>query len=230
MSTLVGPGAIGFAGHTSDFYTTPYPHKPGDKGRDKRGNEYLFVDFSATVYAATLVQITGDNQASPLLGTAFIGARVGVVMGGLTTTDSGMTSNNGGWVQVYGVHFGVQTSHASDGFSSDNTVAYIAAAQTSVSSPSGTLTLFVQGSGTSIAQTSVDPIRIHGLWVLNPTEVSNLQDVPSDWGYTSGASGPVSVQFGVSAATSAFTGQAYPVFLNYPYVTGMNEPFGLATS
>ena len=45
MSQLVGPGAIAEAGATSIIFSTPFPHKPGDKGRDKDGNEYVAVQY-----------------------------------------------------------------------------------------------------------------------------------------------------------------------------------------
>ena len=47
MPFLVGP-AQGFGGPTSEVFTTPFPHQPGEKGRDKDGNEYLFVEFITT--------------------------------------------------------------------------------------------------------------------------------------------------------------------------------------
>lgn len=233
MSTLVGPGAIGFAGNTSDFYTTPFPHKPGDKGRDKEGNEYLFVDFTAPVFYGCIVQITADNLASPLLGTAREPFRVGIVAGGTATSGSGLTSDNGGWVQIYGLFYAAQTGSASGGLSSDGTVEYFAVPQASVGTPSGTFSLITQVAGTSIAGTSTDPSRIWGLWVLSPGQVSNLVNPPSAaiMGVSvSDTSGPSSVAFGVSTATSAFIGQSHAVYLNYPWVDGNSGMLGAVTS
>jgi hypothetical protein len=229
MSNLVGPGAIGFAGNTSDYYTTPYPHKPGDKGRDKDGNEYVFVDFTGTVYYGVCVQITADYKASPLLGTARDPYRVGVVCGGTATSNSGLTSDHGGWVQIYGTFWGAQTGSASGGLASDNTVAYHVVPQASVGTPSGAFSLIAQGAGTSIAQSSIDGARIWGMWVVPGAQVSNL-DMPTGAAWSSDTSGPSSTLFGVSAATSAFIGDAYVVFLNYPYTTGIAEPLSDATS
>lgn len=233
MSTLLGAGAIGFAGNTSDFYTTPFPHKPGDKGRDKEGNEFLFVDFTATVYYGCVVQITADNLASPLLGTARKPFRVGIVAGGLATTPSGLTSDHGGWVQIYGLFYAAQTGSVSDGLASDGTVEYFAVAQASVGTPSGTFSLITQAAGSSIAGTSTDNSRIWGLWVLPPDQVSNLANPPSAavMGVSvSDTSGPSSVAFTVSAPTSAFIGNSYAVFLNFPWIDGNSNFLGAVTS
>lgn len=238
MSTLAGPGAIGFAGNTSDFYTTPYPHKPGDKGRDKDGNEYLFVDYSVgPVYYGVIVGIAADNTAAPLLGTARIPLRVGIAMGGVATSASGMTSDHGGWVQVYGLHVAAQTGWTSSGLSSDGTVEYFAVPQTSVGSPTGTFSLITQAAGSSIAGTSTDNSRIWGLWVLDPAQVSNLTPFPTAAAFgasVSDTSGPTSVGLnaGVAAgtATSAFIGQTAIVFLNYPWIDGNSNFLGAVTT
>ncbi len=110
MSQLIGPGGMGQAGPTSNVWTTPFPHRPGERARDLDGNEYLFVDFTATVYFGMLVSIDSLNRATGLLGTLTEGSRVGVVVGGLASTVSNFhpTSDHGGWVQVYGVHPAVQ--------------------------------------------------------------------------------------------------------------------------
>ena len=146
MSQLVGQGPIAAAGGTSVFYTTPYPHRPGDRARDREGNEYLFVDFTGTVYYGCLVQINTSNLAAPLLGTAAEAYRVGVVCSGeaSTVSNSHPTSDHAGWVQIYGWHAAVQTGAASGGLVSDSTVAgYWCIPQTSVGTPSGTLSLIV---------------------------------------------------------------------------------------
>lgn len=226
MGQFVGPGGMGQAGPTSNFYTSPFPHAPGERARDREGNEYMFVDFTATVYFGTLVQITSTGQASPLLGTTAIGSRVGVVVGGLATTVSPNhpTSDHGGWVQIYGVHPAVQTGVASGGGASDSTVGFEVIPQTSVGTPSGVFSLVAPTdlSGASGASTSAN--IIHGMWLVPFTEVTDL----TTWPGSSGSSGPTSnnnwLTDGASqtsgANTSAFIGQTYAVFLNYPYVTG----------
>jgi hypothetical protein len=230
MAELVGPGAIGAAGATSVIFSTPFPHRPGDKARDRDGNEYVFVDFTATVYYGCVVQINSKYQAAPLLGTANRAYRVGVVCSGTPSTNNHPTSDNGGWVQVYGVHPAVQTHIASDAGVSDTAGgAYWCVAQTSVGTPSGTLAIKIQGAGTSIAQSSQDGNVIFGAWVVDFSEVTDLDN----WVGSSGASGPStmdSLNATSGAATSAFSGSSYAVFLNYPYVTGIQSPLSDATS
>ncbi len=232
MAELVGPGAIAEAGATSVYFTTPYPHHVGDKARDTEGNEYLFCDFTATVYYGCLVQITSTHLASPLLGTASIAYRVGIVCSGEATTDNHPTSDNAGWVQIYGTHPAAQTAIVSQGGAVGVSItaggAYACIPQTSVGTPSGTFCMIAQGTGTSIAQTSVDANIIYGMWVIDIGQTSDLTTFPG----TSGVTGPTSVLMGLTSGTntSAFAGGSFAVFLNYPYVTGITVPFGAATS
>lgn len=253
MPHLVGPGLIGAAGPTSNFYTTPFPHKPGDKARDKFGNEYVFVDFIGTTYYGVVVAINSEYLARPLTGSAAgvfrQPTRIGVVVGGNNTTIGNATSDNGGWVQIYGLNQATQTGAASGGLASDGTVEYVCVAQTSVGSPDGTFSVITGVAGTSIAQGSTDHPRIYGMWVVpNATsaELTSAQlEVVSDFDqngvscwHTSGASGPAS-DFSsnlsgitsVAGATSAFIGNAYAVFLNYPYMSGQLDSLdtGLTT-
>lgn len=230
MALLIGPGGnLSGGGGTSAIYSTPFPHHPGDKQRDVDGNEYVFCDFTATVYYGCLVQITSTYLASPLLGTTLLPFRVGVVMSGDPTSINHPTSDNGGWVQIYGVHPAVQTGTASGGGVSDSTVAYWCIPQTSVGTPSGTLSVIAQGAGTSIAQSSVDGNLIYNMWLVHFNETTDL----TTWSGSSGASGPTSfdvLNATSGAATSAFIGQTYAVFLNYPYVTGITVPLSDATT
>ena len=241
MAQLVGQGpSILAGGGTSAFFTTPFPHTPGDKARDTEGNEYLFVDFTATVYYGCVVQITPQCTAAPLLGTAAAAFRVGVVCGGQASTVAGdhPTSDNGGWVQVYGIHTAVQTGAASGGLVSDNTVAgYWCVPQASVGTPSGTFSVILQTAGTSIAQSSTDGNVIYNMWLIDMATVTDMNRLTTYPG-ASGASGPVSRNAAAvagggdtsGAATSAFIGQTYAVFLNYPYVLGNTVPLSDATS
>ena len=232
MAELVGPGAIGEAGATSVIFSAPFPHRPGDKARDKDGNEYVFVDFIGTTYYGCLVQIDSIHQASPLLGTTLRAFRVGVVCSGTPSSDSGNhpTSDNAGWVQIYGVHPAVQTHTGSDaGVSATVGGTYWVRPQTSVGTPSGTFGLVLQIAGTSIAQASADANVIYGMWVVDFAEVTDLPN----WVGSSGASGPSSMDVlnaTSGANTSAFSGQTYACFLNYPYVTGIAVALSDATS
>jgi hypothetical protein len=226
LAQLVGPGGMGSAGETSAIFNTPFPHKPGDKQRDTEGNEYVFCDFTATVYYGCLVQLTSNYFASPLLGTTLRPFRVGVVCSGNPSSVAGNhpTSDNGGWVQIYGVHPAVQTGSASDGLTSDGTVAYRCIPQTSVGTPSGTLSVVIQTAGSS-APTSESGNLIYGMWLVHFAEVTDL----TTWSGSSAASGPTTFDVNNAtsgAATSAFIGQTYAVFLNYPYVTGVTTAYG----
>jgi hypothetical protein len=231
MANLVGPGAFVEAGATSVMFTTPFPHKPGDKARDADGNEFVFVDFTSSTYYGCLVAINSLYEATPLLGTANV-SRVGAVVSGTPSSDAGNypTSDNGGWVQIFGVHPAVQTGCASDGgVSATGGGLYFCIPQTSVGTPSGVLALIAQGVGTSKVMSSVDGNMIWGIWVVDMGEVSSL----TTWPGSSGASGPTSVSADGATSgtnTSAFIGQTYAVFLNYPYVTGVTTPMGDAST
>ena len=232
MGHLTGP-LQAFGGATSELHTTPFPHTPGAQGSDQEGNRYLYVDFTATVYYGCLVQINSLNQAAPLLGTANSPFRVGVVMGGTASTAGNHpTSDNAGWVQIYGVHPAVQTGVVTDGgVSATVGGAYYCIPQTSVGTPSGVLALVAQATAVSIINTSTEGNIIHGMWVVDFAEVTNL----TTWPGSSGASGPTSANPPVDGATSgvatsAFIGQTYAVFMNYPYVTGTSIPLVNATS
>ena len=232
MSQLIGPGPIAAGGATSIVFATPFPHKPGEHARDNDGNEYVFVDFTANVYYGCLVQIDSTHLAAPLLGTASRPYRVGVVCSGTPSSVAGdhPTSDNGGWVQIYGVHSAVQTGIATDGaVSATAGGAYFCIPQTSVGTPSGTLSLIIQAVASSIINTSTSGNIINGMWLVDFAETSNLVTYPG----TSATSGPVSrdiLNDTSGANTSAFIGQTHAVFLNYPWVTGISVPLMDATS
>lgn len=231
MAELVGPGSIAQGGGTSVIFATP-PHAPGDKARDREGNEYVFVKFTATTYYGCLVQINSIYNAAPLLGTANRAFRVGVVCSGTASSVTGEHPVNGdyGWVQIYGVHSAVQTGMASDGgVSATAGGAYFCIPQTSVGTPTGVLSLIAQAVGVSVINTSTEGNLIYGMWVVDFAEVTDL----TTWPGSSGASGPTSrnTKDATSGAnTSAFIGQTYAVHLNYPYVTGISVPLSDADS
>jgi hypothetical protein len=203
MSQLVGPGAILAAGGTSQEFTTPFPHKPGEKARDNEGNEYVFVSYDAAVFPGVLVGISNTYKAHPLLGTALLPERVGIAM-------CAATSVNGGWVQIYGLHNSVQTGEVSDGTASDQTVAYGLIPQTSVGTPSGVLALILPT--VTVAQN-----YIYGMWLAMIGQSDHTSTPANSAVSTSNASGPNTAQ----PATTSHIGNTLPVFLNYPYVTGV---------
>lgn len=239
MPRLVGPGAIGLAGYASDVFTTPFPHKPGDISRDKDGNEFVFVEFITTnVAAGNLCSINSIYQAAPLLGTARVGSRVGVVMTGSTQ------GTNGGWVQIYGLHLAVQSGNDtdSDGGSayrvSDQSVDYVLIPQTSVTTPSGTLGFVIAEANTSVeASTNYRPIL--GMWLVPSGEVSAIPDaaiidqwslVTSPVSAVSNTSGAVTLIAGTTNGVSMHTGTTYMVYLNYPYYPGLDVEFPLVNA
>jgi hypothetical protein len=92
MANLTG-FAGGFPHPTSDVGTTPSPIQVGTRARDSQGNEYVYVDFTGTVYTGTPVQINAD----------FTAAKVGITGRGLFgVACCEATSDNFGWVQIYG--------------------------------------------------------------------------------------------------------------------------------
>jgi hypothetical protein len=230
MAQIIGQGPVAVGDSTSIFHTTPYPHRAGETARDTEGNEYLYVNFTATVYYGCLVQITSVNQAAPLLGTANIPYRVGVVVGGSASSvsDYHPTSDHAGWVQIYGVHPGVQTGEASDGgVSATAGGEYYCIPQTSVGTPSGVLALVAPGTALQTSNSSVTGNVIFNMWVVDMAEVTDWDTgLPTTWPGVSGASGPTSVIKGETAGanSSAFIGQTYAVYLNYPYVNGIQAP------
>lgn len=231
MSQLVGSGGVGPAGPTSQTWTTPWPHRLGERSRDVYGNEFVFCQFITTnVAAGILVSINSMFQAAPLLGTARIGSRVGVAMTGATAT------TDAGWVQIYGVHLAVQSGNDSDSDGgsayrvSDQSVDYVLIPQTSVTTPSGTLGFVIAEANTSVeASTNYRPIL--GMWLLPAGEVSQIPDariieqwpdVTSPVSAVSATSGAVTLVAGVTNGTSMHTGTTYMVVLNYPYYAGLD--------
>ena len=245
MSRLQGP-SMGFAGPTSETWTTPYPHAVGTKARDKDGNEYLFCSaVTAVAGNGILVSITADHQIAPLLGTSLLAARVGIAMQTLAVGAAG-------WVQIYGVAF-VQGNAASANLAGATTNATsLSVANTSVTdgdafglfprpqfvvtSPTGTIAFQVGtedalGGSDSLVSLSSNVFGamvnyIYGMYLMTAAQVSALPDrliterwpnVTSPVSAVSDTSGPVTL---TTLATSHIGGE-YVVYLNYPYVSGV---------
>src|SRR5262249_54719481 len=124
----------------------------------------------------------------------------------------------------------VQTGVATDaGVSATAGGNYWLIPQTSVGTPSGTLSMIAQGAGSSIAQSSVDGNKIYGMWVVDLGEVTDL----TGWLGSSGASGPTPTSINGETSgtnTSAFIGQTIACYLTSPYVTGITTPMSDATT
>ena len=207
MANLTGRG-MGFPGGTSVVYsTTPFPISVGSRAFDTEGNEYLFVAFGGAVSTGSWVVISDLNVATFLDDVSQ--GRVGVVMG---TTP---TSNDGGWVQIYGLNIIAQGSMATDQASA---AVGGALRPTSVATtPLGTVEI--------VSQVSNAANIIHNAWItpLLPSEagISGASDTSWPTSYTTAASSPVGGQH---------TGAVVGVFLNYPYVDGAEvDRFGTSS-
>lgn len=157
--------------------------------RDNSGNEYLYVDFTSTVYGRQPLLITDDHTAG-VFGTSGRG-RVGVAV----TTG---TSNQSGWVQIYGrcvmqIGMGTTGPSPSDDANGPTTLStslrtrfIIATSETSPAALGWT------------SDASTDGYFVEGITVASDASPSN--DV-SD-----------------TCTTTSHTGAEVGVFLNYPQV------------
>lgn len=250
MAQLIGPGPIGQAGPTSQVFTTPFPHRLGETARDYRGNEYLFVQCVTAIQGeGTLVSITADNQAAPLLHTSLLNARVGVAQKQMLTTEAG-------WVQIYGIAFvqgnNVGNTAVGTGASTDATSIGVLSStseidafgitcvpQLAVTSPSGTLNFAPKWDAATGTQSSLSSDAsnlptaalnvILGMHLLTGAQVSALPDayiterwpsVTSPVSAVSNTSGPVTLTTYVSGTTGGHIGGEWVVFLNYPMLQG----------
>lgn len=205
MTELTGR-SLGMAGGTSQtFSTSPLPQAVGTRAFDQAGNEYIFVNFGGAVSTGSWVVLSDLNVAT-FIDDVSIG-RVGIVMSSLPT------SNDAGWVQIYGLNIIAQTNMATDQAS-----AGLALRPTSVAStPLGVVDIVSQVSNASNI--------IHNAWItaLTPLEAGITGSTDSSWPttYTTAASSPVGGQH---------TGAVVGVFLNYPYLDGVEvDRFGTSS-
>ena len=232
---------MGFAGPTTESWTTPFPHALGTKARDKDGNEYLFCQaVTAVAGSGILVSITADHQIAPLLATSLLAARVGIAMQTLAAAA-------GGWVQVYGVAF-VQgggmgagstelTSLAGDfvSVSEGDAFTLYPRPQLVVTTPTGTLGLMA-GPQDSFMTSEIASLSsnthfglinlIQGMYLLTQAQVSALPDrfITEHWPNVTSPVSAVSATSGAVTLTTAATshiGGEYVVYLNYPYLAGV---------
>lgn len=169
-----------------------YPVNLGSRKRDAFGNEYIFVDFLTNVYPGQMVTIlpnfTSDALATTGRGPVGVVAEVGAC-----------TSDNWGWVQIYGrclVMLGNAGSSPSDAANGPTTLSTSAATKfqlgTSLSSPNSVGWVSDASTGSGYA--------IDGMKVALDASVGDVSAV------TSGTNG-------------GHTGGQIAVFLNYPEVT-----------
>jgi hypothetical protein len=145
MANLTG-FAASFPHPTSEMATTPYPIQPGTRARDMDGNEYVYCDYTATVYSGIPVFISMDGEFTATCVASGGRGPVGVACGA-------GTSDNAGWVQIYGY-----ASMQIAGGDSAATSAMVAILASSVSSPQCALNV--------AARTTDSDIEVHGLFVV----------------------------------------------------------------
>lgn len=198
MANLTGYAGV-FPGGTSAVFTTPFPITVGTKAPDQSGNEYVFVEFSGPISTGEWVVIDDLNVASALIDTSV--GRVGIVAG------DAPTSNDGGWVQIYGLNIIAQTHDVSDAVSPH--LGHLRAV-TYATTPLGTI-----GVVLGVSQESV---LIHNAWptALTPAAagISGASDASWPTTYTTAQSSP---------AGSQHSGAVLGVFLNYPFIEGQNK-------
>jgi hypothetical protein len=195
MANLVGP-AVGAPHPTSEVATTPFPVPVGTVMRDYAGNAYVYVDFTGSVYGGTPVQISSSFTAEKV-GTTGRGA-FGVAC-------TGATSDNGGWVQIYGeatiqllgATAGVSPSDAANGPTTLSTTA-----QTKFWLPTTATSTGPEG----IRWTSGNASTTSGFYVEGVTVSTNAD---------------LTAVTAVTAATS-HTGEQVKVFLNFPRIVHVN--------
>lgn len=193
MANLIGNGPTLTGGATSEVHATSVaPFGKGQRARDAQGNEYVYVEYTGTVYGGMPVQINSDYTAAALAVTGR--GALGVVQGAATSNDSG-------WVQIYGrtlVQIGMGGVSPSDAANGPTTLETVAAQNffvlpTTLSTPVGLGWV----SGEAGLTSNYDYV-IDGLWVAHDAS-------PGD----------------VSAVTSAtsHTGSQIAVWLNFPTIT-----------
>ena len=143
MANLTG-FASGFPHGTSEVSTSPYPIQVGTRAPDSAGNEYVYCAFTGTVFSGIPVFISMDGTftADPTASRGPVG--VACAAG---------TSDNAGWVQVYGY-----TSMQIASGDSAATSAMAAVAAGSVSSPECALDVRTR--------TTDSDIEVRGLFVV----------------------------------------------------------------
>jgi hypothetical protein len=198
MAELIGPGPIGLPGGTSVVFTTPFPIRPGSRAVGTDGSEYVFCDFTSTVNAKQPVAIASDFTAGVLAVTG---------RGPIGVAQARATSDQGGWVQVYGRCEGMQIIASAVSPSDDangpttlaTSVPTVFALPTSITSPLALA--WVSGNASTASG-----IYIDGMTVATDASVSNS----------------VSIVTATTSDSGAHTGHQVSVFLNYPEIRHRN--------
>ena len=207
MAHLSAQGAIGAPHPTSEVATTPFPVQLGTRMRDSAGNEYVYVDFVGSVNAGEPVQIFADYTAQ----------KIGITgRGAFGVACVGATSDNAGWVQIYGRCFvqllgataGVSPSDAANALTTLSTTAQIKFWLPTTATSTGPEGLrWTSGNVSTTSGFYVDGVIVaHDATPGKATLQTLTTNVsPSN----------------VSPATS-HTGHDIAVFLNYPQIKHVN--------
>jgi hypothetical protein len=192
MADLTG-FAGGFPGGTSVVHTTPFPIKPGTRARGVDGSEYVYCDFTGTVYSRLPVAISSTYTAAVL--------SVNDARGPIGVVCAGGTSDNGGWVQIYGrclMQVGINGASPSDAANGPTTLG--TSAQTIFVVPTSLTSPMTLGYTSGNVSTG-SPTMVVGLIVA--TDAS-----PGDSSAVTSATSHIGAEIGV--------------FLNYPSVIHQN--------
>ena len=208
MAHLSAVGPIGSPHPTSEVATTPFPLQLGSRMRDAAGNEYIYVDFTGSVYQGTPVQINSD----------FTAAKVGITgRGAFGVACCAATSDNSGWVQIYGRAYvqllgetaGVSPSDAANLPTTLSTTAQIKFWLPTTATSTGPEGLR-QTSG-SICTTS--GFYIDGLFVAHDASPASLINLIST---------SLTSPSNYTTPQTSHTGHDIAVFLNYPIIKHVN--------
>lgn len=200
MAELTGT-AIGYPGGTSVVFTTPLPLRPGTKGRDIDGNEYIFCTAQTVVNNKQPVRINSDFSVEVLEVTG---------RGSLGIACARASSDQALWVQVYGKAMMMIIDAGSGGTQPSPSDAANGPTTLSTSVP----TVFVLSTSItsphSLSWVSGNASTFSGIVVEG---LSVAQDA---------APASVSATTATTDASNAHTGAEISVWLNYPRLRHRN--------
>lgn len=207
MAQLTG-FADGFPHATSEAVATSTKSiRVGTRARDVDGNEYVYVDFTGTVYTGTPVQINSD----------FTAAKVGVAgRGAFGVAVCPATSDESGWVQIYGT-CNVQLLGETAGVSPSDAANALTTLSTSAQIKFWLPTTATSTGPEGLDWTTGNVSTTSGLYV-DGVFVAHDTSYPAVVGQSHSTEVSPS---NVSPATS-HTGHSIRVFLNYPKIVHVN--------
>ena len=204
MANFIGQGPAGLPAGTSVVHTTPYPIVPGTRARDTSGYEYVYCEFNEPVSGAQAVQIMSDFSAQPLATTGRGPCGIACYYG---------TSDNAGWVQIYGrAYMQIATGVQTGGVSPSNAAACTTVG-TSIPMVFSLMTSVVTPAAPRMADNSTNPSLLSGIFLegVSLATDASIGDVTLTAATTSG-----------SGAYHSHTGIMVPVWINYPQLVHRN--------